>query len=379
MTSFNLCFPLQIIRNSFTELQNAFVSCFTRDYHHHPKHNLETMTDDPNKHTRGRSYNHARRGKGQGQRTQQDQDHGQQSTNNSQDANSDERPSLRCPRIGGASSPSSSPPPTRTSSPPLPSKAGPGHNTSFLTKPPIPIPAMGNQGIRQHVETSTKTGVFHLSKAKLHEFPPELAKITNALRNIDLSDNKITIIPQNISAFVNLKHLNLSFNQIEVVPDQIGQLAKLETLSLSNNRIKTVPSTIAHLQKLRDANLGSNAFTSFPTVFSSLKFLTVLDLSRNRIPAVPDGVGDLQVVELILNQNQVRSISKDLAKCPNLKTLRLQENTLELSGLPTEILSDSQVSLLSLEGNLFDVKQLSDLDGYENYMERYTTTKKKLT
>jgi len=41
-------------------------------------------------------------------------------------------------------------------------------------------------------------------------------------------------------------------------------------------------------------------------VFTSLKFLTVLDLSRNRIPAVPDGVGDLQVVELILNQNQVR-------------------------------------------------------------------------
>lgn len=84
------------------------------------------------------------------------------------------------------------------------------------------------------------------------------------------------------------------------------------------------------------------------------------------------------MVELILNQNQVRRVSKDLALCPNLKTLRLQENTLELSGLPMELLKNSPVSLLSVEGNLFDVKQLSDLEGYEQYMERYTTTKKKL-
>lgn len=110
---------------------------------------------------------------------------------------------------------------------------------------------------------------------------------------------------------------------------------------------------------------SSNLLSTFPVVFSRLKFLTVLDLARNRIPEVPDGVGGLQVVELILNQNQVRAVSKDLALCPNLKTLRLQENTLELSGIPNEILADSPISLLSVEGNLFDVKQLSDLEGYE--------------
>lgn len=123
---------------------------------------------------------------------------------------------------------------------------------------------------------------------------------------------------------------------------------------------------------------SNNQLTTFPTVFSSLKFLTVLDLARNRIPEVPAGVGDLQVVELILNQNQIRQVSSDLARCPNLKTLRLQENTLEIGGLPKEILKDSLVSLLSVEGNLFDVKQLSDVEGWEEYMERYTSTKKKL-
>jgi len=28
---------------------------------------------------------------------------------------------------------------------------------------------MGNQGLRQHIETSRKTGVFHLSKSRLQE------------------------------------------------------------------------------------------------------------------------------------------------------------------------------------------------------------------
>lgn len=110
---------------------------------------------------------------------------------------------------------------------------------------------------------------------------------------------------------------------------------------------------------------SSNVLSSFPVAFSSLKSLSVLDLSKNRIPEVPDGVSGLQVVELILNQNQIRKVSKDLALCPHLKTLRLQENTLEVQGLPIEILRDSPISLLSVEGNLFDIKQLSDLEGYE--------------
>ncbi|ODN04925.1 Leucine-rich repeat-containing protein 57 [Orchesella cincta] len=243
---------------------------------------------------------------------------------------------------------------------------------------------MGNQGYQQRLETATKTGVFHLSKAKLNEFPEELGGITKTLRNIDLSENRISAIPQNISTFVNLKNLNLNSNQIEAIPFEIGQLTKLETLSLANNRINDVPPTLAHLQKLRNVNLrfnldsDSNALTSFPTVLCALKLLTVLDLSQNGITSVPDGVGDLQVVELILSQNRIRSINKDISKCPNLKTLRLQHNSLDIAELPTEILSDSQVSLLSVEGNLFDVVQLSNLDGYETYMERFTSTKKKI-
>ncbi|XP_035715235.1 leucine-rich repeat-containing protein 57 isoform X2 [Folsomia candida] len=227
---------------------------------------------------------------------------------------------------------------------------------------------MGNQGLKQHVETSQKTG-----------FPPELVKVVGVLRSIDLSENKITEIPQNIGAFLNLKLLNLNSNLIEVIPEQLGVLVKLETLYLSQNRIKVIPVSVQKLPKLKDINLSGNTITVFPAGFASLKFLSVLDLSKNRITDVPDGISGLQVVELILNQNQIKKVSADLAKCPNLKTLRLQENCLSIENFPVQILSDSHVALLSVEGNLFDEKKLHESEGYDKYMERYTTTKKKLT
>ena len=38
----------------------------------------------------------------------------------------------------------------------------------------------------------------------------------------------------------------------------------------------------------------------------------------------------------------------------------------------------SKVSLLAIEGNLFDVKKLNGVEGYDKYMERYTAVKRKL-
>lgn len=54
-----------------------------------------------------------------------------------------------------------------------------------------------------------------------------------------------------------------------------------------------------------------------------------------------------------------------ISHCPRLKVLRLEENCLELSMLPQSILSDSQISLLAVEGNLFEIKKLRELEGYE--------------
>lgn len=109
-----------------------------------------------------------------------------------------------------------------------------------------------------------------------------------------------------------------------------------------------------------------------------LKHLNMLDLSRNKLTQIPNGVGTLNVTELILNQNQISTISEDLAQCPRLKTLRIEENCLSINSMPTKVLRESQISSLLVEGNLFEMKDFLNVDGYDKYMERYTAVKKKM-
>lgn len=77
-------------------------------------------------------------------------------------------------------------------------------------------------------------------------------------------------------------------------------------------------------------------------------------------------------------QNQISVISPALAQCPRLKTLRLEENCLNLDSIPKELLVDSPVSTMNLNGNLFSEKQFADCDGYDKYLARYTAVRRKL-
>lgn len=238
---------------------------------------------------------------------------------------------------------------------------------------------MGNSALKSHLETSQKTGVFQLTGKQLQEFPEELQRLTANLRTVDLSGNKIEVLPASIGNFLQMKSLTLNSNRLSSLPPEIGKLKKLETLSLNGNRIQQLPSTVGQLKALRTLNLSGNQISEFPPGLGSLRHLDLLDLSRNQIRNVPAEVSELQAIEINLNQNQISSLSPEVSQCPRLKVFRLEENCLELSSIPSSILTQSQVSLFSVEGNLFEVKMLRDLEGYDKYMERFTATKKKFT
>ncbi|XP_066532073.1 leucine-rich repeat-containing protein 57 isoform X2 [Hoplias malabaricus] len=224
---------------------------------------------------------------------------------------------------------------------------------------------MGNSALKAHLETSQKTGVFQLTGKSLQEFPEELQSLTANLRTVDLSNNKIEVLPAFIGSFQQLKSLTICSNKLTSLPAEIGKLKKLETLVLNGNHLQQLPVTVGQLRTLRTLGLAGNQFREFPNNLGSLRHLDVLDLSRNRIQSVPAEVAELQAIEINLNQNQISALSPEVSRCPRLKVLRLEENCLELVSIPTSILSNSGISLLSLEGNLFEVKKLRDLDGYE--------------
>ncbi|XP_064623503.1 leucine-rich repeat-containing protein 57-like [Lineus longissimus] len=235
---------------------------------------------------------------------------------------------------------------------------------------------MGNT-IKPHIERAEKSGACQLCGMGITEFPMELKRLTKNLRTLDLSDNKLPLLPPDIGQFTMLKSLTLTSNRLTALPEDIGKLKKLETLLLATNRIPRLPATICNLSSLRTVNLSKNGIREFPAELCGLKNLDSIDLSHNNIVVIPDGVRGLQAVELNVNQNQINTISEAISECPRLKVLRLEENCVEIGAFTPKIMKQSTISLLAIEGNLFDTKAFHQLEGYDEYMERYTATKKK--
>ncbi len=134
---------------------------------------------------------------------------------------------------------------------------------------------------------------------------------------------------------------------------------------MERNGLTSLPDSFVNLKVLRTVNLAGNKLESFPLFLCQLVRLDFADLSENVIHELPDGIEVLNAVELNLNRNNISVLPASMAKCKRLKVLRIQENTLPIAGIPPQILSESEVSLLCLEGNLFEEKELRDLTGYD--------------
>lgn len=150
------------------------------------------------------------------------------------------------------------------------------------------------------------------------------------------------------------------------VPSSLGHLKKLESLHLQCNSLYSLPDSMRRLTSLRTLDLSHNKLSLFPTSLYTLPCLDYLNVSHNSLPALPqEGVEQLAVLELNLSCNSLSSLPVGLSMCRKLKVLRVEENSLELTGLPQELLERSKVSLLCVDGNLFQQRDLQGLPGYQ--------------
>lgn len=87
----------------------------------------------------------------------------------------------------------------------------------------------------------------------------------------------------------------------------------------------------------------------------------------------------MHATELIMRRCQLDSLNPaQLAKCVELKILRLEENCLRKEEFTPELLEGSQLTLITFEGNLFVEKEFQQLEGYEAYEQRFTSTRRRL-
>ena len=102
--------------------------------------------------------------------------------------------------------------------------------------------------------------VLHIENCGLSQIPAEISRLTSSLKKLKFPRNKLSQIPETMSA-----------------------LGGLEQLDLSRNSIIRLPNTLfVSMDKIKEVNLSGNAITYIPTSIGACAALRVLDLSDNR-------------------------------------------------------------------------------------------------
>ncbi|MFV0594066.1 leucine-rich repeat-containing protein kinase family protein [Shewanella sp.] len=162
----------------------------------------------------------------------------------------------------------------------------------------------------------------------LTEFPREIFELADTLEILDLSNNRLSSLPEDLSRLTHLKILFASNNRFEELPEALGQCPKLEMIGFKANQIRSVPETSLPLQT---------------------RWLILTD---NQISALPDSMGELhRLQKLALAGNRLTSLPASMAQCQNLELVRLSANA--LATLPNWLLKLPKLTWLAFAGNPF--------------------------
>ena len=105
---------------------------------------------------------------------------------------------------------------------------------------------------------------YRLGLTRLSERLIERLKQYPNLKTLNLTSNKLLILPDSIGNLTTLTELKLSYNKLTTLPDSIGNFAALTGLSLHNNNLLTLPESIGNLTALTGISLEDNQLTTLP-------------------------------------------------------------------------------------------------------------------
>ncbi|KAG6452536.1 hypothetical protein O3G_MSEX007684 [Manduca sexta] len=175
------------------------------------------------------------------------------------------------------------------------------------------------------------------------------------LVEIDVSYNKLTLLPQWLSGCSDLTTLHACNNQLTSLPEHLfcSELSSLSNLHLAHNKISSMPSMPRLRAPLKELLLHDNCIQALPeNFFSVCDRLCILNLSNNRLSRLPHARGMSQSLEcLYLTAN---CLSDDVAEViiafRGLKILHLAYNC--LTNLPDNCISFwPDIEELVLSGN----------------------------
>lgn len=201
----------------------------------------------------------------------------------------------------------------------------------------------------------------------------DILKQIGNLKTLWLTDGKIKAIPDNISELKNLEELWLDDNELTSFPEPVKQLKNLKYLRLFSNKIKSLSFKKEELPNLIYIDLCYNEFETFPVQLSVLSSLKRIIIWYNSINKIPKSIKRFRKIEEInLESNNLTSLPKQLGRLKTIQKLCLRDNKLsdtsikvvyKLYNLKDLDLQGNNIAVLSNKiGNLKQLERLSICD-----------------
>ncbi|CAH2076190.1 unnamed protein product, partial [Iphiclides podalirius] len=214
---------------------------------------------------------------------------------------------------------------------------------------------------------------IYIANNFIQEITEEFCDQMQHLNVLNIRDNKVELLPENISLLQRLKRLDLTNNNLNKLPRNLGLLSQLQSISMAGNKLSSVrqdiisggtdrmmkylrdriteevesDSNILHnewpdkftLKKSQALMLPGKELTSVPDeVFATAATVEVhiVDISKNKLKEVPIGIIRIKqtLSQLILSSNIIESVPREISECAHLQFLDLGKNC--LSDLPME-------------------------------------------
>jgi len=153
--------------------------------------------------------------------------------------------------------------------------------------------------------------------------------------NLDLSECQLMQVPDavyHLMRSVTLNSCNLSGNVISKIPPKFAiSFNLIKDLNISNNRISSLPEEMNNCTALETVNISQNSFISIPSVIFTIPTINKIDASKNFIADVDaEIVSSCTALEsLNLEENPVSSESYDKLSEITSVTITLTPRKLE--------------------------------------------------
>ncbi|XP_026752116.2 leucine-rich repeat-containing protein 40-like [Galleria mellonella] len=231
---------------------------------------------------------------------------------------------------------------------------------------------------------------IYLANNYIKEITEEFCDQMQHLTVLNMRDNKLEVLPENISLLQTLKRLDLTNNNLNKLPKNLGLLTQLQSISMEGNKLSFVRQDVIRggtdrmmkflrdriseelvcdtkaannewpdkytLKKSQSLMLPARDLTSVPDdvfIAAASAEVHIVDISRNKLLQIPNGVTHLRetLSQLILSSNSISNVPSELSCLSHLQYLDLGKNC--LLDLPVEIGDMKNIRELVISNNKF--------------------------